>query len=369
MISNEALIVVIFSAISTAIGYWIREWQNRFRPFMSIVSFEGDNFLRSTKIKLDSDIAEKTEKTFFIGNLSEITTLGNIKDAKDKANIILETVPETIKNIDNFIETLGKKDETKLAIFRSLENLFRSGDIDLFILKLLQQGEIHIPKTPRDEETYVYDLSEVTYNGGCYCLTYESKTLFIGTDFNKQSHYKGFFTPLVTILRVLDKENIINAFGIIKNKLISEVAVGNVILSKLQDILNSNSLWEVELFIANLRSTPLLLENTANIYVKDKTGATFCEKCKLSIREKNDAGKTIQQPSNYPLIIPNGGSVTISYFTEKSQKEMDCGDDFRSAFIKKQAEAWLELSMSGVGLIKKRIYKTDKKKFVEQNID
>ena len=364
MISNEILIVVI-SSVAGLIGYLIREWQNRFRPFISIVSFGGDIFLNDTKIILSPDITKKTEKTFYIDRLTEKTNLRNINRACEDADYLSRKVPEIICQIDEFIGAL-KNNESHLTIFRSLENLFRTDHTDRLVRLLLINGKIPIQKMTRNENEYIYELSESTQiSGGCYVLSYEGNTLFIGTNFQEDAHNKDIFKPLIQMLRVVDKNNIISTFEIIKNEINSELIVANSIYTELQNIIHNNSQWETELFIANLKRTPLLLENTAIIHVADKTGATFHEECEMIIREKNADGKIVKKPSKFPIIISNGEYVTISYSTKKSQKEMERGDDFRNAFIKRQAKAWLTLSMLGVGLIKKRTYKTDKKVFAE----
>jgi len=364
MISNEVLIVVI-SSVAGLIGYAIREWQNRFRPFMSIVSFGGGYFMSDTDITLDPDITKKMEKTFYISRLIEKTNMRRIYSAKEDVTYLSIKAPEIISRIDEFIGTI-KNGESNLMIFKSLKDLFNIYGIDFLIATLLVSGRIPIQKILKKEDEYIYGLSESTrISKGCYVLSYQGETLYIGTRFNEDNHFKFVFEPLVQMLRAVDKNNIITTFENMKNEINSELIAANSVLNELNNIINNNSQWETELFIANLKRTPLLLENVAFIHVTDKTGATFYEECELWIHEKDADGETIKNPSKYPIIIPNGGNVKISYFTKKSQKEMERGDDFRNAFVHKQAKAWLTLSMTGVGLIKKRTYKTDKKVFTE----
>ena len=362
MINNEVLTVII-SSITGLIGYLLREWQNHSRPFISTVNFEGDYFTGNTEITLDPEITQKMEKTFYIDNLKNNTTLREIHTAKDQARYISDYAPEIISRIDEFIGSI-KKDESNLLIFKSLSNLFSVPNIDSIIGNLLLNGKIPIFQNLSNE--YVFGLSESSkINDGCYILSYQGGLIGIGTQFNEDSYIKELFEPLIQTIRVLDKNNIIAIFEAIKVAINQELIVANFVINKLNNILDENSKWEIELFIANLKRTPLLLENLALLHVKDKTGATFCEECTLVVHEFDTEGNVNKKISKSPIIIPNGGNVTISYFTKKSQKEMERGEDFRNAYTHKQAKAWLTLSMTGVGLIKKRIYNTNKKIFTE----
>lgn len=362
MIDNEVLIVII-SSITGLIGYLLREWQNHSRPFISTVNFEGDYFTGSTEITLDPEITQKMEETFYIDNLKNNTTLREINDAKDQSKYISDYAPEIISRIDEFIASI-KKDESNLLIFKNLSNLFSVYRIDSIIGSLLLNGKIPIFQNLSNE--YIFGLSESSkINDGCYILSYQGELIGIGTQFNEDYYIKELFEPLIQTLRVLDKNNIITIFETIKVIINKELIVANFVSNKLNNILDENSKWETELFIANLKRTPLLLENIALLHIKDKTGATFCEECTLVVHETDAEGNINKKISRSPIIIPNGGNITISYFTKKSQKEMERGDDFRNAYNHKQAKAWLTLSMTGVGLIKKRIYNTDKKIFTE----
>jgi len=360
---EKELLTLVLSGTTGILGYALREWQNHFRPFIKTVSFEGDYFFGSSVVDLKKEICDKLVTAFYLNKLDYKSSLEDIQTAKNRAKSIRQNAPTIIKIIEELKLTI-KRNDTDLVVFKQLQELFEVDDVDYFIGSLLLKGKVKISNSNQNKTSTV-ELTESANNNGCFVLSFDGELFGIGVNFNEDNLYKEIFRPLVKIIMAFDRECILDFINSLKLNLNEELEIANNVFDHLDKLINESSRWETELYIANLKKTPILLGNRAIMHVQDKTGAEFHEACILALHENDNDGNIIKRKSKIPIIIPDGEHISCCFFTEKTQNEMDRGSDFRNAFVHGEAKAWLELTIDGVGLIKRKKLKTKKEIFKE----
>lgn len=360
---NKELFTLIVSGASGLIGYTLREWQNHLRPFITLQGFGGDYFNGTCEVELNEEIVKKTETSFYISNLNLITDLEEVSESKGEcANIKHDAA--TIMQICDDIKKIIKNKESDRALFKAIRRLFLLGDITFYLLGLLLKKRIELPDLT-EQDVSVFSLSESTHDGGCFVISYIDEPFTIGANFDGDKFLKEAFSPLVNLIKSGNREGILYLSEKLKEEFHSELNIAELILPELEKIVNENSEWAAHIYIANLKKTPILIDREAVLNVKNSTGASYTEDCFLVIHETDDDGNERKRLLDSPMIIPSGQNTIFSFFTKKTQKKMDRGTDFRNTFNQGQAKGWVSLSMRGVGLIKKRKYKTSKLTFKE----
>ncbi len=363
---KSELFTLIASGASGLIGYAIREWQNHLKPFISIIRFEGDNYITSSEVEINKNLVDKTNDSFFIEPLDSFTPLERLHDSKEQSSYI-EHVGHSILGYCQEIEKVIRDNEPDLELIKSLTRLFAVEGFNTYLGSLIVMGRIEIFNNNTDGIN-LFDLVESQkVNNGCFVLSSRGFYIALGQDFNDDTLNKNIFEPILNALIQLNKDQINTLSNQIKICIEHEIKIAKDILPELKEISNEHSNWETYLYIANLKKTPLLLNSTAKLYVKDKTGASFIEECSLSVQKTDEDGNENMFHLESPLIIPSGDNVYVSFFTKKTQKEMDRGRDFRNTFAHGEAKAWLELDMVGIGLLKRRKFATPKVIFKEIN--
>lgn len=362
---QKEYITVISSLLTGALGYALREWQNHSRPFVSLLGFTGDYIFSDLDIELNEEIIDPLNNSFYLNKLNILSSLEEIKDTRDNCYYIKEDSETIIKICDEIENFINKKNHSLL--FQAIQKLFNMEMMNTYVLGLLLNGLIPFPKEGNIKKEAVFRLIESSINDGSYIISYTGKPFALGASFEKDNYYKDLFTPLSQVFSTANTDGIIMFIKSLKNNIRDELMISNIVLPKLEHIVNEYSHWGCEMYIGNLKKTPLLINNEATLFIEDKTGATFSEKCTLVINDF-EQGEEIRKQYYSPLIIPSGDNLSFSFFTKNSQKSMNRGQDFRNAFNQGQAKGYLEISIRGVGLIKQRVFRTTKVLFSEINI-
>jgi len=165
-------------------------------------------------------------------------------------------------------------------------------------------------------------------------------------------------------VETLDRPGLLSIAQALRSSFESELEICRDVTPALDRLLQADSVWEIVIYFANLRSTPVLVETNANLLVTDRIGAKFSEACSMAIRiEDPSTGSVERRQTDSPIIIPAGDARSFSFFTTHTQREMARGDAFREAFAAGEANAALQLTIRSVGLLKRRNL-TIKERFV-----
>jgi hypothetical protein len=351
------------AAGSAAAGYAFREWRNHSRPFIAITGFSAGSRRAGTEVNVADDIVKNIAGSFHLGNLTTIDTLANIGKVQQKTEEIVERAPKIVRRIESFLEAARSSSSGDHELCNPLADLFEPNYMDYYLALLLTRGRVQPAITPESlPDKIAVHLS--ADNAGCVLVNFPGRPLLVGMDFDKDHFLEQSFRPLITSIRKLDRDGLATTLQEVKRQINAEVSIAKDSGPKLEKILEDYSLWEVEVFFGNLRSTPILLETSATLNVRDKLGARFREVCDMAVN-KEAGGKMVKRAADSPLIVKSGDYQSFSFFTRKTQREMERGQAFRESFGSNQAVAWLELRTRSVGLIERRVLKTSQEQFKE----
>jgi hypothetical protein len=360
---QSAIIGSGIAVVSAGIGYAFREWRNHARPFLAITGFEGGFRKSNTEVQVPEEVVERLSTAFHIERLTNKEKLDRIHQTVKNAHEIQERAPTIVRRIDNILASIkaSSSDET---LCNFLADLFEPGYMDYYLALLLTKDRVKPPSFSPDLPVKVAAHPSSDYEG-CVIIGFPGKPVCLGFNFSKDVFTKERFQPIIHLVQRLDRPGLTITFESLKAQVDFELSIAKDVLPKLEQLLDAHSLWEVRVYFANLRSTPILIEPLAQLYVRDKTGAQFQEECSMVIRTEQTSGEVTRKPADSPLIIPSGGHQSFSFFTKNTQKEMARGQAFRDAFSNKEAVAWLKLTVRGVGLVRRRSIETTKELFGE----
>lgn len=351
------------AVVSALLGYAFREWRNHAKPFLAITGFAAGFLRSSTETEISKDVVSQLKGAFSIERLSAVDRIANIQSSATSAGRICEELPAAIRRIDELCELLQQSASDELII-DALADLIEPPFIDYCLVLLLTKGRITVtnPSPGLPSKLAVYQSDQ---NGGCLAISFPGKAVTFGQDLHKEPLIKERVRPFVKSIETLDIPALLAVWKSVRRQFASEYEVAKDVHPKLDQLLDAHSRWEVRVFFANLRSTPVLVEPQAYLSVRDNTGATFHELCDMALQTEKESGEIIRRPSDSPVVIPSGESKALSFFTRNTQQKMQRGQAFRECFASGQAVAKLTLTIRGVGLLRRSSISTSTERFVE----
>ena len=354
---------IIIPIITGIFGYLIREWQNHSKPFISMLGFTGGFIFSDMNLELDEKILNELDSSFYLNKLNILSELEQIQITKDNCNEVIEDSKSILKYCLE-IENITNDNKDNNHLFNSLQKLFDLELTNSYILALLLNGLLNFPEDENTESRNIFKLTESSINGGAFVISYNGKPFSLGASFEEDDYYKNLFTAISKIIVTANLKEIKKITNSLKNNIRKELSIANKLSPELETIINEHSHWGCDIYIGNLKKTPFLIQNEAILYIKDKTGATFQEKCIL-VLDSVENDEIIRKQIDTPLVLQSGANISFSCFTKNTQKSRDRGQDFRNAFIHGEATGQLGITLNGVGLFKKWTVLTEKMKFIE----
>lgn len=348
------LLSIIIPFVTGVLGYIVKEWQNHWRPLTSVLCFNG-NFNNPTIIvELPNEIIDKLNDAIFINKLNKKESLPNITKTINEGKAIIDEIPKMNLIIDDCIEAI-KTNGTNKTILDELSDLFQLQTIDYIVNQIIFYNQNEII-TPELEIKEIITPTLSNYNEGCYTFNVPGKPFGVGAQINKEPLIHEMYKPFIRTIACVYRPGIMSFLEFLKKKVNKELLLANAILPKLEELRNANSSWEVDLYIANLKRTPILIDKTIILHVKDSTGASFYEDCMLISKKEED--ETNIKVSECPIILSSGNQGVFSFVTKKTQGEMTRGNAFRDAFNSHNAYASINFSIIGVGIKRRTTYVT-----------
>jgi len=361
---QAALLTVALTLIGGALGYAFREYINRAKPFTAIMKVGGDFRAGRTVVDIPKEVPLTLEAAFYINRLDLTDTLDDVwKSWNDSENIVREA-GNLLSLIDQVIRSTSTQD--KDALLSSLSKIISRRDYERWIMILIGKGKLNIPAV--DEDLPVVVPSRYAPDSeGCVWIAFPGAPTTFGFSFEKNPMLRDMCQPFIALIERLDMEALNKVFRQIKEHVKAELMIAKDVGPKLEQIHDENSRWEVQIYMANLGKSPLLVGTEGTLHVKDETGARFEENCMLVLLLKDDDGSVKRVKTESPLVLQSESSAQFAYFTNSTQKDMNRGKAFRGAFSsdpgKSWAQCWVEFGIQKVGIIRHKKLRTPKVPF------
>jgi hypothetical protein len=353
------------AVISGALGYAFREWRNRAKPFIAVTKFTGDVRISDSETAVPSEVSDVLAPAFYLDQVADKVELGRINQLFDEGARMLEHGPVIRRRIDAIVSAIANNtpDATLVTL---LIDLCGPSYMDEYFGHLLARDRVR-PKPTEQPAAPKFSAHYSEQNDGCIVVGFPNRPITLGMGFKTDEFMKARFEPLVVVIQNLDRPALVDVLARVREQIGAEEEIALKLRPELQRILDANSRWESYIYLANLRSTPMLIEPTAVLHVRDYTGATFAEVCKMAVYGE-DSKRQRRFTADSPLVVPSGVSSRFTLFTKNTQNEMSRGQAFRDAFVHNQALAWLELYVHGVGLRRRVSVTTPKYTFSAEPI-
>ncbi|MGB8216151.1 MAG: hypothetical protein WCE94_02520 [Candidatus Methanoperedens sp.] len=343
---TTALLTVGSTAVGGSIGYLLHEYRNRVQPFIAITKVKGDFWNYNADVDVPEDVLVAIKTSFYINKLSSTDKLSEIHESWENAYDVSEYGSELIRLADDVIAS--KQPEDLLTILPKIlsNSLYERLIIFLLAKDILKPNPADV-KLPMIVPTYTSTQYE-----GCIELAFPGSPVRFGERFDNLPIVKNKCQSFIDLIEKLDMKGLKEAFREIKRNIQSEILIAKDVeplLSK--NLLDENSTWIIEVYLANLGQNPFLVDKKATLHVYDEmTGAKYNEPCKLLLIHKDDKGKISRNAAESPLVIGKEKDAMFGFVTENVQGKMTRGDAFRDAFNKKNAQCWLEFEVETVSL-------------------
>ena len=351
-ISQEILAAVI-GISSGIIGYAFREYRNRVKPFFHITKINGTVTRRTDSIQISDEINDLTKDNFYVKELGQNSTLGDINDKSTKATRLKAVWPKIETKIEALINVDNEKDATSL-----LYGLF---DYDLFeelMLRLLVTDKVNLGScsAPLEEKISIFDDDD---HDGSVWICFPEHAKNFGNNF-KSPVIRAKCQPFIDTIKHLDLEKLKDCFSQVLNIMKKEFNNALLVEPKLIDVINENSRWVFYCYLANLSNRPIVVNHNAIIAIRDKQTGKFKEECYLAVIEKGSI-----QDTEVPLVVKPGEGNSFCFISRKIQKEMIYGTTIRETYDRSQATCRIGATISKTGLIGKQKSWSSKYQFKE----
>jgi len=352
----------LLALTSGVVGYAFREWRNRAEPFVSITQIGGELRRLDKEVALEPASVQRVAKSALLRHLRPVATLSEVQDVVEVAKAMVERAPAIVERLTNVISAI-ESTRADSELCHHLAELFLPEYMDSYLAELLANERVRPPRPTEGAESKLEIHDSESYDG-CFLVSFPNQLVTIGIAFSKEPIYRAKFQPLVKLVETLDRPGLLSIAQALRSSFESELEICRDVTPALDRLLQADSVWEIVIYFANLRSTPVLVETNANLLVTDRIGAKFSEACSMAIRiEDPSTGSVERRQTDSPIIIPAGDARSFSFFTTHTQREMARGDAFREAFAAGEANAALQLTIRSVGLLKRRNL-TIKERFV-----
>jgi len=281
-------------------------------------------------------------------------TLDEIHEAWDAADDIYRFLPAVRGSLDAFLS--AKDDRSRM---QALAELVSYRAFDLWLLRLVASGQL-TPTKPASPGARVVTIEPSEDRGGSVWISFPLP----GQTWQFGQHLKNLVLlsrvqPLLDSIGKFDVPSIAETLSSFRTILEGESATATAVVAPLEAILDKNSRWIVELYLANLSGSPIAIDAAAELRVVDLSGKEYPEPCRRVVSETvgGESRRVIDAPT--PLVVRAGDGVSAGFVTTKKQREMDYGDELRRAYEKGSGTCSLVLHISKVGLFRRQSLRTE----------
>lgn len=326
-----AAITVAMTVLAAALGYFLREWLARVKPFIAVVSIDGDVRRAATYIEVPEAILSPIQGAPIISSLSEKAALPDIEEVLEQASGVIKHAPIFLDMVKQFRKAADSSDS---GIAQSvIGGMLGNYRVDHWLTLLL--GEKHVVPIAHDPSLpiLVPCTFEQNHRNGSYMIGLTGDGSVYGKSLNQFGLYRQNSLEFIGLIERLELKKLAVFFEASAIKISELLSICKDVAPLLQGIVDRNSQWTVGLFLANLGKTPLLLQRDAKLLISDKnSGGTYQIDLSLIILKKNKEGRDERYEARSPLVVRSESDVTFEFATRETQEEMKNGDAIRLLF-------------------------------------
>ena len=359
---QAAILTALLAFCGAIIGYFLKEYQNRSKPFISLQRMNGKITKQTQYVKISKNDCKELASSIFITKLNEEDELSEVSKSSSDAEKINEYGKGFINLIDKVIDTIKNKDED--GFLSLISKLLSDRDYEYWIFRMTAAEHVNPPNIKEDLpiKIEIYDSEE---NDGCIWFSFPRGSTSFGKGFHKHPIIRAKADYFIKLIQLIDFEGLGNVFDQVKQLFGKELLIAKEFGTKLEEILNENSRWEIRLYVANLGRTPFLINNTASLEIFEESGAKFDEECYMVLLLKDKDGNPYLQDTLSPLVLGSEKDISFSFITKNVQQKMEKGKLLREVYNSGKSECRLSFSIEQVAFIRNKIIKTPKFKFKE----
>jgi hypothetical protein len=359
-IEIQAVLVGLGGAI---IGYAIREYRNRVRPFFQITEIAGATKKTSDMIEIGTNVEQKLKNILLIGDEDDVNKtmyLGTLDEMLNRINILVKKWPDSRVLVSQILKSKDDKTISK-ALSKALLDIM----IENMVHMLLIQDKISVIKSPDGQNKSI----NIDYDGegelnGTYWISFPSEMIRFGQDYNKKA-LKKKVTPFIESISAMNKDIIKDVFRQFNDIMEKEYKTAMECQADVKELVDKNSRWTVHGYIANISKSPIVIECDGIIHVHDNRRVKYKESCFLIIENVEIEDEDEVEVKTTPLVVRQGEDCEFAFVTKSTQSEMDFGKELRVAFERGEAKCCLSIKLRRVGLIKRQGYKSASTLFIE----
>lgn len=351
ILSDPAILATLLSLLAALGGYFAREWQMRARPFSALTSVEGDFRRGSTIVEIPPELREHLRRARYITRLQPRDSLDNVFEAWREARELCTGGGALGERLEAAVAACEAGDP--LPVSDALARLLSDGFAEKLILYLVVTEAVTVPEPDPalEQQIPIYESAE---HEGSVWINFPSGSVNFGRNFQRNPLIRVKSLRLVELIARMDCARIAEVCAAVRALVQQETTIAVQVEQPLRRILNANSYWETQVYLANMSRHPILVQRRATLHVTDSTGARFEEPCRL-VRVLRDEGGAVtgRRDASGPLVVASGEAVEFSFFTERAQAQMDRGQAFREAFESGKASCRIVYDVESVGLFRR----------------
>lgn len=344
---EAALITATVTVLAGGAGYLFREYRNRAKPFTAVTKVGGNFRKGSSVIDVPEPLLDSLAGAFAINKLDSRDTLDEIYSSWKDARRVTDSGGDFIGTLTKIVDAAHREDRED--VLRLLPKALGRGQYEKWVTLLLAKDAIDIPdrRAGLDVEIPTWESDE---HGGCVWIGFPGGTATtFGMGFESTPILRDKCLPVVELIEHLDYDGLASVFEQVETLMSDELTIAKDTFPLLDDILNEQSRWEVQLYVANLGRNPFLVKKNAVVRVEDETGASYTEGCHLVLLNTDDDGSLTRTISDSPLVLGAEEDAKFAFFTNRVQRQMDRGGAFREAFESDEAQCSVKFSVEKAG--------------------
>ncbi len=346
--------LVFFGAI---IGYFLREYQNRARPFIAIKEVSGDIQKPTQNIGLSKNIIKELASSFLINKLSENDTLGEVRDSFSDAHKISICGKDFIELIDKISRALKNKDED--TFLKLISQMLMDVDYEFWLYKFTSTERLTPPTISKNLPTKI-EIIDSDEEDGCIWFIFDRGSTSFGHGFRKHPILRIKCDFFIKLIQTIDFRGLANVFSQIRNIFEKELLIAKDLETKFKEIIDESSRWEIQLYVANLGQTPFLINNTAQLEILEESGAKLNEECFMILLSKDKDNRLSRKDTLSPLVLGSEQDTSFSFLTKNTQSKMKRGKLLREIYNSGKSECQLSFNIEQAGFKRNKILNTPK---------
>lgn len=359
---QAAILTALLTVCGAVIGYFFKEYKNRSKPFISVQGIKGRVTRQLQHVKIPKNVCKELASSIFINKLNEDDELSEVSMSVSEAVKIDEYGKDFIGLIDKTLDTIKNKNED--GFLSLISKLLLDREYKYWIFRMSAGEHVKPPNIKEDLpiKIEIYDSEEYD---GCIWFSFPHGARNFGQGFHKHPIIRAKANYFIKLVQTVNFEGLGNVFYQFKQLFEKEFLIAKEFGPKLEEILNENSRWRIDLYLVNLGRTPFLIHNTANLEIFEESGAKFDEECYMILSVKDKDGDTQLQDTSSPLVLGSEKDTSFSFITKKVQQKMKKGKLLREVYNSGKSECRLSFSIEQTVFIRNKIIKTPKFKFKE----